>query len=95
MPLTEFQRLDDRLRDLETGMAAIVQQIDDHTTQDATQFDSLRNKLGALDVKIDAILIYQAERRGALKEARLAGAKWGGSIGLLLIGILEGIKALF
>ncbi len=94
MALTDFQRLDDRLRDLETGMAAMVQQLDDHTTQDAAQFGSLRERLIGLDTKIDEILIYQAERRGALQEARLAGAKWGGSIGLLLVGIFEAVKAL-
>lgn len=92
MSTDEFRVIDDRLKDLDIGMAVMVQQIIDHTEQDSRQFGALGDSLSELNKKVDKLVIQEAERRGALQATRMTAAKWGASVGGVFVVIAEGIK---
>ena len=93
------QELLDRLHNIDSSLQVLVSEFQNHTTQDADNFDKINVNHNNLNKKVDKIIEELAEERGAKdaneKLAKSSGAKSGGLFGAVLGGFVAGLVKIF
>lgn len=59
--------IEESLASINSNLRSFTERLSDHTTQDADNFNDLKDQIGILDDKIDLILLREATRIGEAK----------------------------
>jgi hypothetical protein len=60
----KISEVDGRLASIDSNLASLGLRLTDHTSQDETSFSNLSIQVGALDEKLDQLLLREATREG-------------------------------